>query len=284
MPGYPTRKWPSETPRFTSGEVQHTEPIPAAAPNSPAVGHVLRAMLPIISLYALYTMVRFAVRDRGPAHGMTNAYEVLRIEQFLRIDWESGIQSMQLPHRWLVLAANWYYVAGFLPVIIGISCLAAIRDYPAFLWWRQRFALTLIIALIGFAAYPLAPPRMLPEMVDTLTAYGPRYYGDAAGSSLFNAYGRVPSLVNVYAAMPSMHVAWSIVAGALLISAFQRAWWAVALGVMHPVLMAWAVITTANHFLLDVVIGIVALLLAIALLHVWQDWHSKSTAWQGSGR
>jgi hypothetical protein len=249
--------------------------------NSSALGQVIRGMLPIISLYALYTAVRFAVRDRGPALGMKNAYEVLRIEQFLRIDWESGIQSMQLPHKWLVLVANWYYVAGFLPVIVGISCLAAVRDYPVFLWWRRRFALTLIIALIGFAVYPLAPPRMMPEMVDTLTAYGPRYYGDTAGSSFFNAYGRLPSMVNVYAAMPSMHVAWSIVAGALLIAAFKRARWAVVLGVLHPVLMAWAVITTANHFLLDVVIGIVALLLAIGLLRLWDDWRANALPFRG---
>ena len=68
------------------------------------------------------------------------------------------------------------------------------------------------MALVGFVLFPLAPPRMLPSsegFVDTLVVYGPRYYGDADGRSLFNGYGSFPSLFNDYAAMPSMHVAWS---------------------------------------------------------------------------
>jgi hypothetical protein len=282
MPGSLYQQWSPEATHFSPSDALPSEQTPAAKSQPSYVGHVFRGMLPVISLYALYTAVRFAVRDRGPTHGMANASEVLRIEQFLRIDWESWIQTVQLPHRWLVLAANWYYVVGFLPVVIIVSCLAAVRDYPGFLRWRERFALTLIIALVGFATYPLAPPRMLPYMVDTLTTYGPRYYGDTAGSSLFNAYGRIPSLVNAYAAMPSMHVAWSIVAGALLIRAFRRARWAIVLGVLHPVLMAWAVITTANHFLLDVVIGIVALLLAIALLRCRDKWLPDKSLARGS--
>ncbi len=38
--------------------------------------------------------------------------------------------------------------------------------------------------------------------------------------------------------------------------------------VLHPVLMSWAVITTANHYLLDVVIGVATLVLAIGVLQI----------------
>ncbi len=266
--GYPVHQpSPAKSPRSFSVPVGSDVSPPELVATSP-IAHLVRAMAPVLGLYALYLFVRYLVRDRGPAQGMANAYEVLRIERFLRIDWESWIQSAQLPHRWLLVAANWYYVAGFLPVVIGIACLTAMRNHPAFLWWRARFAVTLLIAMIGFASFPLAPPRMLPEMVDTLTTYGPHYYGNDHGSSLFNAYGRMPSLVNVYAAMPSMHVAWSIIAGAMLIAAFNRARWAVVIGVLHPVLMSWAVITTANHYLLDVVIGVATLVLAIGVLQI----------------
>ena len=155
---------------------------------------------------------------------------------------------------------------GFLPVILVCASIAALLDFQTFLWWRRRFALTMLIALLGFALYPLAPPRMLPGMVDTLMVYGPQYYGDVEGSSLFNAYGRLPSMVNVYAAMPSMHVAWSIIAGALLVSSFKGRWWAWALGAGHPVLMGVAVVVTANHYLLDVVVGVLALVGALLVI------------------
>jgi hypothetical protein len=222
-------------------------------------------------LYFLYTVVRFLVKDRGPVEGIHNAYDILDLERRLGLDWEGGLQSVLLPHAWLVKAANWYYVAGFLPVILVCASIAALIDYEHFVWWRKRFAVTLLLALIGFAIYPLAPPRMLPGMVDTLMVYGPQYYGDSRGSSLFNAYGRLPSMVNIYAAMPSMHMAWSIIAGALLIGAFKGRWWAWTLGVVHPTLMGIAVIVTANHFLLDVVVGVLALLGALLLLQLMSN-------------
>jgi membrane-associated phospholipid phosphatase len=234
-------------------------------------------MAPMLLLYVLYTVVRFVVKERGPIEGIKNSYEILRLEQRLGVAWEVTIQNFLLPHEWLVKAANWYYVIGFLPVILVCASLSAVLDYQSFLWWRKRFALTLLLAMIGFAIYPLAPPRMLPGMVDTLMVYGPQYYGDSQGSSMFNAYGRIPSLVNVYAAMPSMHVAWSIIAGALLISAFRRRVWSWALGVAHPVMMGASVIVTANHYLLDVVVGVLALIGAIVILQPGRIWRRAST-------
>lgn len=220
----------------------------------------------MLLLYILYTVVRFLVKDRGPVEGIRNGYDILHLERRLGLAWEGGLQEYLLPHEWLVKAANWYYVIGFLPVILVCASIAALLDFQTFLWWRRRFALTMLIALLGFALYPLAPPRMLPGMVDTLMVYGPQYYGDVEGSSLFNAYGRLPSMVNVYAAMPSMHVAWSIIAGALLVSSFKGRWWAWTLGAGHPVLMGVAVVVTANHYLLDVVVGVLALVGALLVI------------------
>jgi PAP2 superfamily len=228
--------------------------------------HLWTGLMPMLLLYFLYTVVRFTVRDRGPAYGVRHAYQILRLERLLHLNWEVNIQSFALPHHWFVLAANWYYVFGFLPVVLSTAALSALLDYNSFVWWRKRFAVTLFLALIGFAAYPLAPPRMLPGMVDTLMDYGPRYYGDSHGASLFNGYGRIPSMVNVFAAMPSMHVAWSIIAGALVISAFRGTWWSWCIGIAHPVFMGTAVIVTANHFLLDVIIGVAALIVAMFLV------------------
>ena len=124
-----------------------------------------------------------------------------------------------------------------------------------------------MIAFIGYATFPLSPPRLLPpsaNFTDTLRLYGPHYYGNANGESIFNAYGALPSLVNEYAAMPSMHVAWSFVAGALFGSAFRSRHLAIALGSVHSFFMGTAVILTGNHYVLDVVAGLLALGVAMA--------------------
>jgi hypothetical protein len=172
-------------------------------------------------LYVIYTAVRWLVADRGPKVGGEHARSLLEIEQKMGLDWELRVQQATVHHEWLVQAANNYYVYGFLPVLVFCTILGAWRAPAAFAWWRSVFAISLMLALVGFAAFPLTPPRLLPSSygyVDTLLLYGPHYYGDATGSSLFNAYGSIPSVVNVYAAMPSMHIAWSIIAGALLIA------------------------------------------------------------------
>jgi len=223
-------------------------------------------------LYGFYSIVRYMVADRGPDLGLTNAIEVIGLERGLGIYWEKGVQAASLPHDWLVHVANWYYVLGFLPMLLTGAVLAAWRAPAALFHWRGIFALSLLMAIIGYTFFPLTPPRLLPNdwgFVDTLTTYGPRYYGDHSGASLFNAYGRLPSMVNVYAAMPSMHVAWSLIAGALIAASFPYRIWARAVAVLHPILMAIAVVVTANHFLLDVVAGLIVLVFAVATVRAY---------------
>jgi membrane-associated phospholipid phosphatase len=247
-------------------------PFPSLDGPINAVSRIGTALSPVLVLYALYTLVRWALTDRGPALGPRHADRLLSWETALGLDWERPIQAFGLRHDWLVRAANWYYVAGFLPVLILAAALAAWRAPAAFASLRRVFSLSLILALVGFAVFPLAPPRLLPShhgFVDTLLTYGPRYYGDAHGSGVFNAGGRLPSLVNTYAAMPSMHVAWSAVAGALLAVAIRRRW-AWSLAVIHPAAMAFAVVVTGNHYVLDVIGGLVVLALAIVFVSAYR--------------
>lgn len=253
-----------------------TRPFPARP--ALAVGRGVRAgrqalasLSPVLLLYVIYTVVRFLVAERGPRLGPDHALSLIELERALRVDWERPLQGFGLRHDWLVLAANWYYVAGFLPVLVVGAALAAWRAPAAFLRWRRIFAASLVLALVGFALFPLCPPRLMPAShgyIDTLMTYGPQYYGDQHGSSLFNGYGRLPSMVNEYAAMPSMHVAWAAISAILIASIIGRRW-ARAIAVAHPAMMAFAVVVTGNHYVMDVVGGLVALAAAVALVTYW---------------
>jgi len=241
-------------------------------PSASDARRVAGGLAPLLILYALYSMVRWLVSDRGPVAGGRHAISVLNLERWLNIDWELGIQGWVLPHAWLIRAANGYYVYGFLPVLIGCGILGAWKAPAIFAWWRRVFSISLTLALTGFALYPLTPPRLLSTSygyVDTLLHFGPRYYGDATGSSLFNLYGSIPSTVNVYAAMPSMHVAWSVVAAVLFWAVAGRRRWATAVAIIHPTLMAFAVVATANHYVIDVVAGLVVLLASVLMARLW---------------
>ena len=109
--------------------------------------------------------------------------------------------------------------------------------------------------------FPVAPPRFMPGFVDTMALYGFNVDGSAAGP-----------LYNPYAAMPSLHVGWSLLAGIAMIAA-ARSWWLKAAGMALPVLMTCAVIITGNHYLLDVIAGAAVVLVSLTFSAFWTSWH-----------
>jgi membrane-associated phospholipid phosphatase len=100
-----------------------------------------------------------------------------------------------------------------------------------------------------FLSYPVAPPR--------LTGLG--YEDTVTETSEAYRYLQPPAFVNQYAAMPSLHVGWDLLAAIAVFSAttslLVRMW-----ACLMPLLMAWAVVATANHFVLDVVAGVALVL------------------------
>ena len=56
--------------------------------------------------------------------------------------------------------------------------------------------------------------------------------------------------INPYAAVPSMHCAFALMIGASGV-AVCRHWWAKAWWAFWPILIAWVVIVTANHYWVD---------------------------------
>lgn len=258
-----------------SGTLQGEASAPAAERQS-----FVQAIGPLLILYLIYTMVRWVVIDRSELVAERNALYVLRFERWLGIDFEHTMQSWALAHSHLLWVFNHYYVFAFFPVLI----LAALWGYRAapdeFQTVRRVFAVSLALAVLIFALVPLAPPRLLPESygyVDTLMHYGPHYYGDATGASIFNAYGSIPSMVNEYAAMPSMHVGWSIIAGWLLYAASGRRWWVGALAAAHIVMMETVVVSTGNHFLVDGVAGALVVLVSWGIVRWHQRWVRSSS-------
>ncbi len=106
----------------------------------------------------------------------------------------------------------------------------------------------MLIALVGYVVFPTAPPRFLPEwgFVDTVA--------DFTGVHVSSASASASALTNLYAAVPSMHVAFSLMIGWTLARLVRplplKVWWS-----LYPLLMSFVIIVTANHFLFDAVLG-----------------------------
>ena len=85
--------------------------------------------------------------------------------------------------------------------------------------------------------------------VDTLEHYGSLWSFDS---------GSMQKISNQYAAMPSLHFAWSLWCALLLIPVLRRNWTKVLAG-LYPAFTLFAVVVTANHYIIDAAAGAVCL-------------------------
>ncbi|WP_256788851.1 phosphatase PAP2 family protein [Frankia sp. AvcI1] len=198
------------------------------------------------SLYWLYGLGRHFADGRELV-ALHHAKRVWHVERLFDLPNESSIQSLALHSSHLLEFANRFYVGVHFPAAIIFLLWVLIFQRPS--WRRVR---TVIMASTGAAllihiAYPLAPPRFLPRLVpgvnlvDTGAVFGP------------TPYGPHDTVANQYAAMPSLHIGWSILEAWGVITILRaRARW---LAVLHPIITTIVVVITANHYWLDGIIG-----------------------------
>jgi hypothetical protein len=105
------------------------------------------------------------------------------------------------------------------------------------------------LAVIGYVFYPTAPPRMVPGLG----------LADTVGLSSHDTGSVAGIRFNPYAAMPSMHVGWSVLIGIFGFRA-ARARWLKAFFIAHPFLMVLTVTATGNHYFIDALAGTTAAL------------------------
>jgi hypothetical protein len=213
-----------------------------------------RELLVFALAYLVYFGVR-AITEGRPATAVRNALDLHDLERALDVDWEAGVQRVVLETHWLLDLANAIYMYGHWPVLIIGGTLLFHMRWREYIRLRNVCLISGAIGLVVFALFPVAPPRLAPTgLVDTITAHA-------------NGYRTVlpPSLVNEYAAMPSFHAGWNLVLGIELFRA-SRHLVVRAFAVAMPAGMAFAVVATANHFVLDVLAGALVVVVALAVV------------------
>ncbi|MEU9018988.1 MULTISPECIES: phosphatase PAP2 family protein [Actinomadura] len=208
---------------------------------------VWRELLLLVLFYTGYTLTRIVLVQDGTGPAFTHAYQILHAEKLLGLDVELGLNKTLINVPWLARTANMFYATmHFILTALVVVWLYRYRPRE-YRWLRTGIMAATALALIGFWLYPLAPPRFLHSagFVDPVTAlhsFG-LYSSDASGS-----------LTNQYAAMPSMHAGWALWCGFVLVK-FVSQRWAKVLGVIYPATTVFVILSTANHYVLDAVVG-----------------------------
>ncbi len=206
--------------------------------------NILREVALVLLLTFAYFLTRGLIRGRQ-VDAFTNARNLISLERTLRLDPEHAFQTLVLHHQWLLDFVNFYYLAGHLPVLISVAVWLYWRHPSSYTWFRNAFLISAAIGLSIYVWLPMAPPRYMPGFVDTMAQGGNGLDGSA-----------VSLLYNPYAAMPSLHCGWAALAGIVVLMT-ARPWWGKLIGALIPIGMIFTVIATGNHYLLDVVAGLI---------------------------
>jgi hypothetical protein len=205
-----------------------------------------------------------AIDDLAPLRmhvAIAHAQDILNLERSLHLTPELTLDRWLAGHHTLGLLLSYYYDNAHFIVTFGLL---------GWLWWKRadlypRLRNVLVLVnVIGFAVfwlYPVAPPRMLHGYTDVVAASG------AFGSW---HTGSLASDADQYAAMPSLHIAWAAWCTIAIWQITRRPWLRV-LAVLYPCVTALAVLATGNHFLLDLVGGLVTLGVSVAIAWLLSD-------------
>jgi membrane-associated phospholipid phosphatase len=221
----------------------------------------------VVSGVLCYFLVR-GVTDESVPVAVRHAHSILSVETEWGINCEQWFQDRVGDSASLTTLMNWIYIWGHWPVI-AVTLLWLVLDHPAgYRVTRDAMLLSGAVALVVFAVYPVAPPRLAGlGMVDTITTYSRSY-------RLFQPH----AFVNQYAAVPSLHVGWDLLIGIALVT-YGRHMLLRLIGVLLPLLMAVSVVATANHYAFDVAAGV-----ALVLACHWIVIRHHSTQRQPGGR
>ena len=238
-----------------------------------------------LGVYLVYSVVRnqfgSAGGDPGPAYG--HAVDIIDIEKALHLYFEAALQDwyLDLPANGLIRLWNVYYgLAHFVVTLVALVWMFR-RDPVRHRLLRNTLVLTTCLAVIGFAAYSLMPPRLLddPGKYGGCQIYDPDAAAAAEPGELTapgcDEYGYVDTVAryggwisfgseeyeevsNQYAAMPSMHIGWSTWTAIVLVPLLRRRW-ARGLALAYPVLTLLCIVLTANHYWIDGLGGLICL-------------------------
>ncbi len=223
-------------------------------PRLASIGTFARQTTIVAVATALYFLVRGFIANRT-SHAFAHADDIVDFERSVGLFHEPALQRWALDSGWVGTVVNKIYIFGHWPVIVATLVWLLMRHRHELVVYRNAMLVSGAIGLVIFTLYPVAPPRFLHELgfVDTVTLHTHAY-----------RVLQPPQFTNEYAAMPSLHVGWNLLMGVALIR-HARLFLLRAFGVVMPVLMYAATVLTANHLLIDGIVGSAIALLGLYL-------------------
>jgi hypothetical protein len=223
--------------------------------------HWWRELVAVGLLYLFYESTRNLTKS-GAGTAYQHALTLIDWQRTLGINIELEIQQHLIDDRWVIIASNYFYGAGYVLSTLGALVWLYRRRPDHYSFWRNTLAIGTLLGLVGFRFFPLMPPRLLDVhlggplygFVDTLKQFPTLWSFDNSA---------MEKVSNQYAAMPSLHCGWAMWVAAATVGLVRTKLMRVVV-LLLPVVTTFVVVVTANHYFLDAVGG--AAIMATAYL------------------
>jgi membrane-associated phospholipid phosphatase len=208
----------------------------------------------VVAVYAVYDASRGLVGG-GRTAAMAHAHMVVSWERASSLGMERGVQRLAADIPGLMDAFAW----GYMTLHLGATAAMLLwlyrrRSEEDYALLRTALLLASALALVGFVLFPTAPPRLAASGVaDTVS-----HAAVNLNSTPFHW------LYNPYAAMPSMHMAYATLVGYALARYGRRSTWRW-VGRLYPIWVGAEVVATGNHFVLDILGGLLVAAASLVL-------------------
>src|SRR5688572_7174182 len=143
--------------------------------------------------FLAYFIVRGGVVDRT-TEALANARGIVSLEVAIGAFIEPNIQAWVLSSELLLRTMNFVYFWFDFPLIVAVGLLLFWRRRREYTLLRDTLLLSGAFALVVYYAYPVAPPRYLPEwgFVDTMAMYSNLSYQAQSMAAFVNPFAAVP--------------------------------------------------------------------------------------------
>jgi membrane-associated phospholipid phosphatase len=225
----------------------------------------------IVILWLLW--IYDAINNLAPLRiAMANhdASDILHVEKGLHLDPEAAMDKWLSGHHGVATLISNYYDNAHFGVTLALVGILWVKWPDLYRPLRNNLVMINVIGMAVFWLFPTAPPRLL----------NPAMYSDVvANTHAFGSWhtGTLATAANQLAAMPSLHIAWACWCSLAMWRLLNHRRFAVAVWV-YPVITALAVLSTGNHWFLDVLAGVATFVLSAVIADRWQGWWTAREA------
>lgn len=203
----------------------------------------------LAALYVAYSGSRL-LAENDPSEAIHRAHGIVRFEKSVQLYWEPWFNKAFVEHGWLGLTADYWYSTLHYIITPAILVWLFVTRRDGYRHARRALVAATLLALVMFLLIPTAPPRIMSGFTDVLAMHSHQGWWGADAS----APRGLGHLTNELAAFPSLHAGWSLWC-AIQLRRHSRSVVVHTLGWAYALGTAVVVLGTANHWVVDILVG-----------------------------